>query len=69
MILFNTFNSRFKPEEIEEFQVEIEKKGGKLIDHIYIRRGRVYYEKSGEKLVEGSKEIAVEKLKESNTTW
>ena len=42
VILFNTFNSRFKSEEIEKFRGEIEKKGGRLIDHIFIRRGRVY---------------------------
>ena len=69
VILFNTFNSRFKSEEIEEFQGEIEKKEGRLIDHIYIRRGRVYYQKSGEQLVEESNEIAEEKIKEWKTTW
>jgi flavodoxin len=69
VILFNTFNSRFKSEEIEEFQGEIEKKGGRLIDHIYVRRGRVYYQKSGEQLIEESREIAEEKMKEWKTTW
>ena len=64
VILFNTFNSRFKSEEIEKFQGEIEKKGGKLIDHIFIRRGRVYYQKSGEQLLEESQEIIKEKMKE-----
>ena len=61
MILFNTFSSRFKYEEIELFQREIEKRGGKLIDHISIRRGRVYYQKNGEQLVEESREIIKEK--------
>ena len=64
VILFNTFNSRFKSEEIELFQKEIEKKGGRLIDHIFIRRGRVYYQKSGEQLLEESQEIIKEKMKE-----
>ena len=64
VILFNTFNSRFKSEEIEKFQGEIEKKGGRLIDHIFIRRGRVYYQKSGEQLLEESQEIIKEKIKE-----
>ena len=64
VILFNTFNSRFKSEEIELFQEEIEKKGGRLIDHIFIRRGRVYYQKSGEQLLEESREILNEKMKE-----
>lgn len=64
VILFNTFNSRFKSEEIEKFRGEIEKKGGRLIDHIFIRRGRVYYQKSGEQLIGESREIVEEKMKE-----
>jgi len=64
VILFNTFNSRFKSEEIKKFQGEIEKKGGRLIDHIFIKRGRVYYQKSGEQLIGESKEIIKEKMKE-----
>jgi len=64
VILFNTFNSRFKSGEIEKFRGAIEKKGGKLIDHIFIRRGRVYYQKSGEQLIEESQEIIKEKMKE-----
>ncbi len=64
VVLFNTFNSRFKSEEIELFQKEIEKKGGRLIDHIFVRRGRVYFQKSGEQLIEESREILKEKMKE-----
>jgi len=64
VVLFNTFNSRFKSEEIKLFQKEIEKKGGRLIDHIFIRRGRVYYQKSGEQLLEESQDIIKEKMKE-----
>ena len=68
VILFNTFNSRFKTEEIVKFRTEIERKGGRLIDHIFIRRGRVYYQKSGTQLIEESREIAAEKMKEWRTT-
>jgi flavodoxin len=64
VILFNTFNSRFKSEEIEKFRGEIEKKGGRLIDHIFIRRGRVYYQNSGKQLLEESQEIIKEKMRE-----
>ena len=64
VVLFNTFNSRFKSEEIEKFQKEIERRGGKLIDHIFIRRGRVYYQKSGEQLIEESQEILREKMED-----
>ena len=63
VILFNTFNSRFKSEEIELFKKEIEKKRGRLIDHIFIRRGRVYYQKKGEQLLEESRGILKEKMK------
>ncbi len=62
IILFNTFNSRFKPEKIQEFRRKIEEKGGKLVDHIYIRRGRVYYQKSGQKLIQEAQTILEEKL-------
>jgi len=62
VVLFNTFNSRFKSDEIEKFRGEIEKKGGRLIDHIFIRRGRVYYQKSGEQLIGESQEIIREKM-------
>lgn len=35
VVLFNTFNSRFKSEEIEEFGRQIEKSGGKLVDPLF----------------------------------
>ncbi len=57
VILFNTFNSRFKVEEIEEFGQKIEAKGGQLVDHIYVKRGRVYHQMSGRQLIEESQEI------------
>ena len=62
IILFNTFNSRFKPEKIQEFRRKIEEKGGKLVDHIYIRRGRVYYQKSGQELIQEAQTILDEKF-------
>ncbi len=62
IILFNTFNSRFKPEKIQEFRRKIEEKGGKLVDHIYIRRGRVYYQKSGQELIREAQVLLDEKL-------
>ena len=62
IILFNTFNSRFKPEKIQEFRRKIEQKGGTLADHIYIRRGRVYYQKSGNELIQEAQTILDEKI-------
>jgi flavodoxin len=68
VILFNTFNSRFKSEEIEKFREAIEKKGGSLINHIFIRRGRVYYQKSGEQIIGEFRKIVEEKMKVWKTT-
>ena len=65
VVLFNTFNSRFKQEEIEEFKELITKKEGNFIDHVFIRRGRVYYQKSGETLMNEARDVAEEKL----NTW
>ena len=64
VVLFNTFNSRFKSEEIDDFGQKIKEKGGRFIDHIYIRRGRIYHQMSGEQLIEESREIVDEKLQE-----
>lgn len=64
VVLFNTFNSRFKFEEIDKFRREIELKGGRVIDHIFVRRGRVYYQKSGEQLIEESRGLVETKMKE-----
>jgi flavodoxin len=51
VILFNTFNSRFEPEEIETFRKLVERKGGKLIDHVHVRRGRIFNQIDGGELV------------------
>jgi flavodoxin len=51
VILFSTFNSTFKDMEIEEFRRKIENKGGTFVDHVYLRRGRVFYQKSGRELI------------------
>ena len=64
VILFNTFNSRFKIKEIDEFKQEIEEKGGRFADHVYVRRGRVYHQMSGEQLIGESREIVDEKMQE-----
>jgi len=52
VVLFNTFNSKFKPKYIEEFKELVEKKGGKFHDHIYVRRGRWFLQISREELLE-----------------
>jgi len=57
VVLFNTFNSKFKAKPIKEFQREVEEKGGRLIDHIFIRRGRVYYQMSGNELFQEAQNL------------
>lgn len=51
VVLFNTFNSRFKQREIDEFINLVKSRGGIFLDHIYIRRGRIYNQLRGEELV------------------
>ena len=51
VILFNTFNSRFKTEEIDAFRKLVESKGGELVDHIHVRRGRIFNQIDGSELV------------------
>lgn len=64
IVLFNTFNSRFKQEKIEAFQIKIRAKGGHLIDHAFIRRGRLYNQKSDQELLEEARTLVSEKIKE-----
>jgi len=52
VVLFNTFNSKFKSKYIEEFKKLVKKKGGKFLDHIYVRRGRWFFQLSREELLE-----------------
>ncbi len=52
IVLFNTFNSRFKSEYIEKFINLVKKKGGHFLDHIYVRRGRWHSQLSREELLE-----------------
>ena len=68
VVLFNTFNSKFKTEAIKEFQRKVEEKGGRLIDHIFIRRGRVYYQMSGNELIQEAQNLLDKKVKEWRTT-
>ncbi len=51
VILFNTFNSRFKQHYIDSFAAQIEARGGRLLDHVFVRRGRIYAQISGTDLI------------------
>ena len=63
LVLFNTFNSRFEQEEIDTFYELVKKQGGKLIDHVWIKRGRIIWQKTDNEVIEEVTEI-VENKKE-----
>ena len=52
VVLFNSFNSRFRSEEMIQFFDLIAAKGGQMLGHIYVRRGRWYWQKSSEEMME-----------------
>ena len=65
IILFNTFNSRFKDKYIDEFSDLVKSKGGNLSDHIFIRRGRWYNQLDQNELVEQIQTL----IKSKETQW
>jgi len=65
IILFNTFNSRFKDKHIDEFSDLVKSKGGNLSDHIFIRRGRWYNQLDQNELVEQIQTL----IKSKETQW
>lgn len=66
VVLFNTFNSKFKTEYIDKFIVLVEERGGSFLDHIYVRRGRWFAQLSREELLEKFNVILDEKEEEYN---
>jgi hypothetical protein len=52
IILFYSFNSRFKDKYIDEFSDLVKAKGGNLGDHIFLRHGRWYNQLDQNELVE-----------------
>lgn len=46
IVLVTTGNSRFKQEEIDKFAIRVGAQGGRLIRHIFLRRGRILWQKS-----------------------
>jgi len=65
VVLFNTFNSRFKEDEFAKFRRRVEARGGQVIDHIYVRRGRVLMQKSRAELLDEVKAL----LRERSPAW
>jgi flavodoxin len=65
IILFNTFNSRFKDKHINEFSDLVKSKGGNLGDHIFIRRGRWYNQLDQNELVDQIQTL----IRSKETRW
>jgi hypothetical protein len=51
IVLVTTGNSRFEQSEIDVFGRRAEARGGRLINHLFLRRGRIYWQKSQEDLL------------------
>ena len=49
--LVMTGNSRYKKEEIDAFAARVQARGGQLERHVFLRRGRVFWQKSREALL------------------
>ena len=56
IVLFNTFNSKFKQEYIDDFKTKTEEKGGVFVKHIFVKRERM-----GQQI---STEIFLEKVRQ-----
>jgi hypothetical protein len=51
IVLVTTGNSRFEQTEIDAFARRVEARGGRLTQHLFLRRGRIYWQKSRENLL------------------
>ena len=51
VVLVTTGNSRFEQAETDAFAKRVEARGGRLIRHVFLRRGRIFWQKSREELL------------------
>jgi flavodoxin len=51
VVLVMTGNSRFKQEGIDAFAERVQARGGRLTRHLFLRRGRIFWQKSREELL------------------
>ena len=52
VVLVTTGNSRFEQAEIDAFGKQVEAHGGRLVSHVFLRRGRIFWQKSREELLQ-----------------
>ena len=57
VMLVTTGNSRFEQSETDAFARRVESRGGRLIHHVFLRRGRIFWQKSREEFL---KEVRAE---------
>ncbi|MCA9472365.1 MAG: hypothetical protein MRJ96_14000 [Nitrospirales bacterium] len=51
VVLFNTFNSQFKPEYIEAFKAQVMERGAQSFEHRFVRRGRMTQQISPDEMI------------------
>ena len=61
VILFNTFNSKFKKEHIQKFRKLLKSKNAAWAGHLYVRRGRITWQISEKELIEKNRALLKEK--------
>lgn len=52
VVLFNTFNSQFKPEYIEAFKAKVMQRGARSFEHRYVQRGRMTQQLTQEEMLQ-----------------
>lgn len=57
IVLVTTGNSRFEQAETDAFAKRVEARGGRFIRHVFLRRGRIFWQKTREELL---KEVRTE---------
>lgn len=56
VVLVLTGNSRYEQAEVDAFAQRVSVRGGRLVRHLFLRRGRIYWQKSREELLEEARE-------------
>jgi hypothetical protein len=51
VVLVTTGNSRFEQAETDAFARRVEARGGRLVRHVFLRRGRIFWQQSREELL------------------
>ncbi|MEY4757713.1 MAG: hypothetical protein RJA34_2611 [Pseudomonadota bacterium] len=59
VVLFTTGNSRLEQTEIDAFAMRVEARGGQLIRHVFLRRGRIYRQMSRDELLYAARLSAI----------